>query len=154
MNLLERSTHLLVYLQSVIKYFRLVSSKDRECMKPWVMSKLTFLLFFISFPMTILLYIWKQMRRPVMYWRWVLSPIWISILILFGEMSFQIKTLDGSVPICIILTIIFVVLKLLKKVRWKWGWTLCPIWFWFILNLGAVLHIFSINYLEPRGLPF
>ncbi|MDL2124276.1 MAG: hypothetical protein LWX51_14650 [Deltaproteobacteria bacterium] len=123
-------------------------------MKTWVMSKLTFCLFSISFPMTILLYVWKQMRRPVMYWRWVLSPIWISMLILFGEMSFQIKTLAASVPICVILTIIFIILKLLKKVRWKWGWTLCPIWFWLLLNLGAVLHLFSINYLEPRGLPF
>ena len=89
-----------------------------------VMSKLTFCLFLLSFPLSILLYVWKQMRRPVMYWRWVLSPIWINSLMLYGEMSFEKQFLVGSVPICVILTIIFVALKLLKKVRWKWGWTL------------------------------
>ena len=123
-------------------------------MNTWVMSKLTFCLFSLSFPLTIILYVWKQIRRPGMYWRWVLSPIWICVLLLFGEYTFRNQTLAGSVPICIILTIIFVVLKLLKKVRWKWGWTLCPIWFYLLLNLGAVLHILSVNYLEPRGLPF
>jgi len=69
-------------------------------------------------------------------------------------MSFEKQILVGSVPICVILTIIFVVLKFLKKVRWKWGWTLCPIWFWILLNLGAALHFISVNYLEPRGFPF
>ena len=119
-----------------------------------VMSKLTFCLFLLSFPLSILLYVWKMMRKPAMYWRWVLSPIWICLLILYGEMSFEKQILVGSVPICVILTIIFVVLKFLKKVRWKWSWTLCPIWFWILLNLGAVLHFISVNYLEPRGLPF
>ena len=118
------------------------------------MSKLTFLLFFLSFPFSILLYAFKQMRRPVMYWRWVFSPIWIAVLILYGEYSFKNQFLIGAVPIFLILTIIFSTLKLFKKVGWKWGWTLCPIWFWIILNLGAVLHFISINYLEPRGLPF
>ena len=89
-----------------------------------------------------------------MYWRWVFSPIWISTLILYGETAFKNHFLVGSVPVCLVLTIIFVALKVLKKVRWKWGWILCPIWFWIILNLGAVLHIISVNYLEPRGFPF
>ena len=119
-----------------------------------MMSKLTFFLFLLSFPLTIFLYIWKQMKRPVMHWRWVLSPIWITSLILYGEYSFKRQFLVGAVPIFLILTIIFSALKLIKKVKWKWGWTLCPIWFWIVLNFGAVLHIISVNYLEPRGLPF
>jgi len=89
-----------------------------------------------------------------MYWRWVLSPLWISLLILFGEYSFQKQTLAGALYTCLMLTIVFIILKLLKKVRWKWGWTLCPIWFSLLLNLGVVLHLFSVNYLEPKGLPF
>jgi hypothetical protein len=99
-------------------------------------------------------------KRPVMYWRWVYSPIWISLLILYGEYCFEIqiqtgsKILTSSILVCGILTIIFVVLKVRKKVSWKWGWTLCPIWFWILLNLGVFIHLFSVNYLEPRGLPF
>ena len=89
-----------------------------------------------------------------MYWRWLLSPIWISLLMLFGEMSLQNKTLAGSIPVCLMLTIVFIILKLLKKVRWNWGWTLCPIWFWLLLNLGGIFHLFSVNYLEPKGIPF
>ncbi len=84
----------------------------------------------------------------------VFSPIWIAVLILYGEYSFENQFLIGAVPIFLIVTIIFCTLKLFKKVGWKWGWTLCPIWFWLILNFGAVLHFISINYLEPRGLPF
>jgi len=45
-----------------------------------LISKLTILLFLLSFPLSILLYVWKMMERPVMYWRWVYSPIWISFL--------------------------------------------------------------------------
>jgi hypothetical protein len=118
------------------------------------MSKLTFLLFFFSLPLSVLLYVWKQMRRPVMYWRWVLSPVWIAAIILYGEFSYKGQFLVGAIPIALILTIIFSTLKLFKKVGWTWGWTLCPIWFWIILQLGAVLHIVSINYLEPKGLLF
>lgn len=89
-----------------------------------------------------------------MYWRWVLSPIWIAILILYGEYSLKNQFLISTVPVFLTLTIIFVILKLIRKVEWKWRWTLCPIWFWAILYFGAVLHLISINYLEPRGLPF
>ena len=119
-----------------------------------MMSKLTFLLLLLSFPLSVLLYLWKQMRRPAMYWRWVLSPIWIATLILYGEYSFKGQFLVGAIPIALILTIIFSTLKLFKKVGWQWGWTLCPIWFCIILNLGAILHLISVNYLEPKGLPF
>jgi len=66
------------------------------------------------------------MRRPVMYWRWVLSLMWICVLLLFGEYTFRNQTLVGSVPICVILTIIFVVLKLLKKTQMEMGLVTLP----------------------------
>ena len=43
-----------------------------------------------------------------MYWRWVFSPIWIAILILYGEYSFKNHFLIGAVPVFLILTIIFI----------------------------------------------
>ncbi|MDX9785367.1 MAG: hypothetical protein RBT11_01205 [Desulfobacterales bacterium] len=119
-----------------------------------VMSKLTFLIFPSSFILTIILWFWKQSKRPLMHMRWVFSPIWICLLILYGEFCFKNQLLPKAGPACVFLTIIFVALKLLKKVEWKWGWTLCPIWFWAILNIGAILNIISVGYIEPKGLPF
>jgi hypothetical protein len=62
--------------------------------------------------------------------------------------------LPGALTTCFILTSGFIILKLQKKIKWTWGWVLCPIWFLIILNLGAGLHVISVNLLEPRGLPF
>ena len=118
------------------------------------MSKLNFLLFFLSIPLSVLLYIWKQTKRPVFYMRWVLSPIWMSMLLLYGEHALIYNNLAATLPLCIIITIVLIALRSFRKANWKWRWTLCPIWFWMILNLGAFLHLISINYLEPRGLPF
>jgi len=118
------------------------------------MSKLTFLLFLLSFPVSLLFFIWKQTKRPVMNWRWVLSPIWISLLLLYGEYSFKRQHLAGAILIMLILTFIFATLKVLKKVRWRWAWTLCPVWLWVILSFGALLHLISVSFLEPRGFPF
>lgn len=42
----------------------------------------------------------------------------------------EIKT---GLVIPVILTIIFLVLKVTGCIAWKWVWVLCPIWIWAIL---------------------
>ena len=51
-----------------------------------------------------------------------------------------------------VLTLIFVVLKLLKVIDWSWWWVLSPIW----IDLGVPLLILAgvaiyITYKEKRG---
>lgn len=45
------------------------------------------------------------------------------------------QTSSGGIGFCGLLTIVFVVLKILGKITWSWWWVLAPLW------LGAVLFI-------------
>ena len=51
--------------------------------------------------------------------------------------------------ICFILTIVFVVLKLLNKITWSWLWVLSPIWINLILFIILFLFYF-IKYFTRR----
>lgn len=50
----------------------------------------------------------------------------------------------GGIGFCGLLTIVFIVLKLLNVIDWKWIWVVSPIWIGFaLLLLAIVLYILS-----------
>ena len=50
------------------------------------------------------------------------------------------NTSKGGVGIATILTIVFVVLKLVGVISWSWVWVLSPLW----ISLAAIIIIFLI----------
>ena len=44
-----------------------------------------------------------------------------------------------------LLTIVFIVLKLLGKITWSWWWVLSPIWISIIFVLVVVIIVFAIT---------
>lgn len=44
-----------------------------------------------------------------------------------------------------LLTLIFIVLKLLDKIDWSWGWVLSPIWIPIALFLILLMIIFIVS---------
>lgn len=53
-------------------------------------------------------------------------------------MSNESTTSSGGIGFCGLLTIVFIVLKLLGKITWSWWWVLAPSW----VPLAIVLVIF------------
>ena len=49
------------------------------------------------------------------------------------------KTKQGGLGIVSVLTIIFIVLKLLGVIKWSWIWVLSPLW----ISAVIVLAVFS-----------
>ena len=43
-----------------------------------------------------------------------------------------------------VLTLIFIVLKLIGVIKWSWLWVLCPIWITFIIYLIIILIVYFI----------
>lgn len=43
-----------------------------------------------------------------------------------------------------VLTLIFIVLKLIGIIKWSWLWVLCPIWITFIIYLIIILIVYLI----------
>ena len=56
------------------------------------------------------------------------------------------KTKQGGLGIVSVLTIIFVVLKLLGVIRWSWIWVLPPIW----ISAVIVVAVFSVILIGGR----
>lgn len=52
-------------------------------------------------------------------------------------------TVNGGVGFAGLLTIVFIVLKLLGKITWSWWWVLSPLW----INAGIVLLILTIMFI-------
>ena len=50
------------------------------------------------------------------------------------------KTKQGGLGIVSVLTIIFIVLKLLGVIKWSWIWVLSPLW----ISAVIVLAVFSV----------
>ena len=44
-------------------------------------------------------------------------------------------TVNGGIGFCGLLTIVFIVLKLLGKITWPWIWVLAPIWIELIIAI-------------------
>jgi len=55
-------------------------------------------------------------------------------------MSSTTQASSGGIGFCGLLTIVFIVLKLLGKIDWGWIWVLSPLW----IPLGMVLGVFLI----------
>ena len=51
---------------------------------------------------------------------------------------------SGGVGFVGLLTIVFIVLKLLDKIDWSWWWVLSPIWISFLLSVVLVLGFVAI----------
>lgn len=43
-----------------------------------------------------------------------------------------------------LLTIVFIVLKLLKVITWKWIWVLSPLWIGTVLGILFILGVFGV----------
>lgn len=52
-------------------------------------------------------------------------------------------TVNGGIGFVGLLTIVFIVLKLLGKITWSWWWVLSPLW----INAGIVLLILAILFI-------
>lgn len=53
---------------------------------------------------------------------------------------------SGGIGFCGILTIVFIVLKLLGKITWSWIWVLSPLW----IPIVLIIAIFIIGVLGSR----
>ena len=58
-------------------------------------------------------------------------------------MSSNRNSSSSGIGICGVLTIVFVVLKLVGVINWSWLWVLCPLWIDILLTV-IVLVIFAI----------
>ena len=56
------------------------------------------------------------------------------------------KTKQGGLGIVSVLTIIFIVLKLLGVITWRWIWVLSPIW----ISAVIVVVVFSVILIGGR----
>lgn len=63
-------------------------------------------------------------------------------------MSNNSSTRSGGIGFCGLLTIVFIVLKLLGKITWSWLWVLSPLWIvWaiclIILLILGIIKLFT-----------
>ena len=58
-------------------------------------------------------------------------------------MSSNRNSSSSGIGICGVLTIVFVVLKLVGVINWSWLWVLCPLWIDILLTV-IVLAIIAI----------
>lgn len=56
------------------------------------------------------------------------------------------KTKQGGLGIVSVLTIVFIVLKLLGVIQWSWIWVLSPIW----ISTVIVVAVFSVILIGGR----
>lgn len=59
------------------------------------------------------------------------------------------KNTSGGIGFVGLLTITFIVLKLLKVINWSWLWVLSPIWISF--GLGFIFVLFALVIAGGRG---
>ena len=57
------------------------------------------------------------------------------------------KAKQGGLGIVSVLTIVFIVLKLLGVIRWSWIWVLSPIW----ISAVIVVAVFSVILIGGRN---
>ena len=60
-------------------------------------------------------------------------------------MSSNGSSSSGGLGLCSILTIVFVVLKLVGVINWSWLWVLCPLWIELILSIIILIIIEVID---------
>ena len=60
-------------------------------------------------------------------------------------MSSNRNNSSSGIGICGVLTIVFVVLKLVGVINWSWLWVLCPLWIDILLTVIVLVIITIIN---------
>ena len=60
-------------------------------------------------------------------------------------MSSNRNNSSSGIGICGVLTIVFVVLKLVGVINWSWLWVLCPLWIDILLTVIVLVIITIID---------
>lgn len=60
-------------------------------------------------------------------------------------MSSNRNSSSSGIGICGVLTIVFVVLKLVGVINWSWLWVLCPLWIDILLTIIVLVIIAIID---------
>lgn len=60
-------------------------------------------------------------------------------------MSSNRNNSSSGIGICGVLTIVFVVLKLVGVINWSWLWVLCPLWIDILLTIIVLVIIAIID---------
>lgn len=60
-------------------------------------------------------------------------------------MSSNRNSSSSGIGICGVLTIVFVVLKLVGVINWSWLWVLCPLWINILLTVIVLVIIAIID---------
>ena len=60
-------------------------------------------------------------------------------------MSSNRNSSSSGIGICGVLTIVFVVLKLVGVINWSWLWVLCPLWIDILLTVILLVIIAIID---------
>lgn len=60
-------------------------------------------------------------------------------------MSSNRNSSSSGIEICGVLTIVFVVLKLVGVINWSWLWVLCPLWIDILLTVIVLVIITIID---------
>ncbi len=55
------------------------------------------------------------------------------------------KSSSSGIGICGVLTIVFIVLKLVGVINWSWLWVLCPLWINILLTVIVLVIIAIID---------
>ena len=60
-------------------------------------------------------------------------------------------TVNGGIGFCGVLTIVFIVLKLMNIISWPWVWVLAPLWISILVSLIIVIGmLFFIVWVEKK----
>lgn len=60
------------------------------------------------------------------------------------------SSVSGGIGFCGLLTIVFIVLKLLKVITWSWVWVLAPLWMSIALGILIIVAIVVIGAIAER----
>lgn len=68
-------------------------------------------------------------------------------------MSSNRSSSSGGLGLCSVLTIVFVVLKLVGVINWSWLWVLCPLWIELILSIIIliIIEVIDSNFRNKRN---
>ena len=62
-----------------------------------------------------------------------------------GSSNNSSNNAGGGIGFVGLLTIVFIVLKLINVIKWSWLWVLSPMWITALISLGLIVLIFILN---------
>ncbi len=68
-----------------------------------------------------------------------------------GEKMSESSSSSGGIGFVGLLTIVFVVLKLIGKITWSWWWVLSPIWISTAFVLAILVVVFSFAFWADKA---